>query len=242
MESRKVRKIAVVSLGGSEGKTSFVVQCLHPHMPDAKILCVDSANETAAEFGIENCEKHSGDEFNRTYHSLMSSQGDVIVDVGGSKECKEFMGGMLAIEGSDEITHVIIPSTPTSKGQSCALETIERLLFDGVDKNKIKVIFTGTKKNTATEFEQLINGMEQIGLMPNLNLTIAYSELFNDAIEHKEIICHVATDDTDYKDKAANRKSGDKTDYVAKLIRQKMARKTVWPNLQEVYMHLFREE
>lgn len=242
MEKRTVRKIAVVSLGGNEGKTSFVVQCLHPHMPDAKILCVDSANETAAEFGIKNCEKHSGDEFNKTYHALMSSTGDVIVDVGGSKECKEFMDGMLAIEGSDEITTVIIPSTPTSKGQSCALETIERLIFDGVDKHKIKVIFTGTKKNTAAEFSQLIDGMQEIGLVPDLNLTIAYSELFDEAIEHKEIICHVASEDVDYKEKAATRKNGDKTDYVAKLIRQKMARKTVWPNLQEVYMHLFKDE
>lgn len=236
------KKILVVCLEGSTGKTSVVVQCVHPHMPEAKILCVDSANETAVEFGIKNCEKHVGDDFNKTYHSLMSAPGDVIVDVGGSKECKEFMEGMLAIEGSDEITTVIIPSMPTSKSQSCALETIERLICDGVEKNKIKVIFNGTRKSTAEEFKQLIEGMEQIGLVPDLNLTIAYSTLFNEAIEHKEIIFNIATDDVDYKEKAATRKNGDKTDYVAKLIRQKMARKTVWPNLQDVYMHLFKGE
>lgn len=236
------KKIVILSLGGSEGKTMFVTQCLHPHLQQARILCVDSANDTAAEFGIKNCEKHSGDDFNKTYHSLMSTAGDVIVDVGGSKECKEFMAGMLAIEGSDEITTVIVPSTPGSKGQGCAIETIERLIDDGVDKSKIKVIFTGTKKDTAVEFAQLIEGMEENGLVPDLNLTIAHSELFNEMIEHKELISNIVADETDYKEEAASRKKGDSTDYVGKLIRQKMARKTVWPNLQSVYQHLFAEE
>jgi hypothetical protein len=235
------KKIVILSLGGSEGKTMTVVHCLHPHMPTAKILCVDSANETAAEFGIKNCEKHSGDEFNQTYHSLMSATGDVIVDVGGSKECKEFIAGMLAIEGSDEITTVIIPSTPTSKGQSCAIETFQRLIDDGVDKNKIKVIFTGTKKDTASEFAQLIAGMEESELVPDLNLTIFYSVLFNEMAEHKELISSIIEDETDYKEKTANRKKGDSTDYVGKLIRQKMARITVWPNLQTVFYSLFKE-
>lgn len=235
-------KAVLLSLGGSEGKTMFATQCLHPHLPGARILCVDSANDTAAEFGITNCEKHSGDEFNKTYHALMSTPGDVIVDVGGSKECKEFMDGMLAIEGSDEITIIIVPSTPTSKGQGCAIETIERLIADGVDKNKIKVVFTGTKKDTAVEFAQLITGMEENGLVPDLNLTIFYSALFNEMIEEKELISNIVADETDYKEKAASRKKGDATDYVGKLIRQKMARKTVWPNLQQVYQHLFLVE
>lgn len=242
MIQKTAMKVVLLSLGGSEGKTMIVTQMLHPHMPEARILCVDSANETAAEFGIKNCEKHSGDEFNSTYHSLMSAAGDVIVDVGGSKECKEFMAGMLAIDGSDAITTVIVPSTPSSKGQSCAIETIERLIDDGVDKSKIKVIFTGTKKNTAVEFAQLIAGMEENGLVPDLNLTIAHSELFNEMIENKELISTIISDETDYKEKMASRKKGDETDYVGKLIRQKMARKTVWPNLQAVYKKLFPED
>jgi len=85
MIQKSAMKVVLLSLGGSEGKTMIVTQMLHPHMPKARILCVDSANETASEFGIKNCEKHSGDEFNSTYHSLMSAAGDVIVDVGGSK-------------------------------------------------------------------------------------------------------------------------------------------------------------
>lgn len=236
-----MKKIVLMSLGGSVGKTMINTQCLYPHMPDATILCVDQANTTAADFGIKNCESHSGDEFNKTYRSLMATRGDVIVDVGGSKECKEFFDGMLTLDGSDVITTIIIPARPNSKDQGCAIQTIERLLIDGVDKNKIKVIFTDTKKNTAVEFEQLIKGMQDNGLEPNLNLTIFSSALFNEMIEEKELISHILADKTDYKEKAISRKSSDETDYIGKLMRQKMAVNSVWPNLQTVYQSLFPE-
>jgi len=165
----------------------------------------------------------------------------VIVDVGGSKECRVFMAGMLAFEGRDEVSTFIVPSTPASKDQGCAIETIERLIEDGVDKNKIKVVFTGTRKDTAEEFAQLIEGMEENGLVPDFNLTIVHSALFNEMIAEHELILDIVSDETDYKDMATKRKKGDNTDYVARLIRQKMARKTVWPNLQAVYQHLFPE-
>lgn len=233
-----MKKIVLMSLGGSVGKTMIATQCLYPHMPDAKILCVDQVNTTAKDFGIKNCETHSGDEFNRTYRALMASKSDVIVDVGGSKECKEFLDGMLAIDGSDAITTIIIPSRPNSKDQGCALETIDRLIADNVDKSKIKVIFTDTKKNVETEFEQLIDGMNDIGLTPDLGLTIFSSQLFGEMIEDKELISNILDDKTDYKEKIANRAKGDKTDYIGKLMRQKMAA-TVWPKLQAVYATLF---
>lgn len=236
-----MKKILLMSLGGSVGKTMIAAQCLYPNMPDARILCVDGTNQTAIDFGIKNCEAHSGDEFNKTYRALMLSKQDVIVDVGGSKECKEFLDGMLAIDGSDVITTILIPSTPDSKSQGCASETIERLIMDGVDKNKIKVVFTGTKKNTADEFEELISNMKSNGLAVDLNLTIFQSELFNEMISEKELISNILADKTDYHDKIANRAKGDNTDYVGKLVRQKMAKK-VWPKLQDVYMHLFPQE
>lgn len=236
-----MKKIVLMSLGGSVGKTMITTQCLYPHMPDVQILCVDQANDTAADFGIRNCAAHAGDEFNKTYRALMTIKGDVIVDVGGSKECKEFMNGMLAIDGSDEITTIIIPSRPNSKDQGCAVDTIERLLMDGVDKNKIKVIFTDVKKSVATEFEQLINGMQANGLTPDLDLMIQSSLLYGEMIEKKELISDILADQTDYKEKAAARSKNDKTDYVGKHMRQKMARNAAWPNLHAVFLKLFPE-
>lgn len=234
------KKIVLLSLGGSVGKTMIATQCLYPHLPEARFLCVDQTNDTAMDFGIKNCESHSGDDFNNTYRALMEASGDVIVDVGGTKECKEFMSGMLLIDGSDEITTLIVPSRPDSKDQACALETIETLLLDGVDKDKIKVVFTGTKKNAAIEFAQLIAGMRENGIEPDLGLNIGFSVLFNEMIREKELISDILADTTNYKEEIASCRKGDTTDYIGKLMRQKMA-KSVWPNLQTVYAKLFTE-
>lgn len=238
---KKDKKIVLAQLVASQGKTMFVTQCLHPHLPDARILCVDQVNTTAADFGIKNCEKHSGDEFNKTYRALLATKGDVIVDVGGAKECKEFLDGMLAIDGSDKITHFIVPSRPTSKDQGGAVDTIERLLLDGVDKNKIKVIFTDVRKDVREEFGLLIAGMEENGIIPDLDLMIQHSPLYGEMIETKELISDILADTTDYAAKAETRTKGDKTDYVGKHIRQRMAQRTGWPNMQAVFRRLFPE-
>lgn len=234
------KKIVLLSLGGSVGKTMLTTQLLYPNMLDARILCVDQTNDTARDFGIANCEAHSGDDFNKTYRSLMEANGDVIVDVGGTKECKEFMSGMLLIDGSDEVTTIIVPSRPDSKDQACAIETVETLILDGVDKDKIKVVFTGARKNAAIEFAQLIAGMRENGIEPDLDLTIGYSVLFNEMIREKELISSILADTIDYKVALATARKGDTTDYIGKLMRQKMAR-SVWPNLRAVYAKLFPE-
>ena len=236
---QKQKKIVLMSLGGSVGKTMITTQCLYPHMLDAHILCVDQTNTTAANFGIKNCTSLAGEEFNKAYRALMAADGDVIVDVGGAKECTEFLKGMLEVDGSDEITTIIIPAKPNAKDQGCALDTIQRLIIDGVDKSKISVIFTGTVKNTADEFGQLIAGMKEHGIAPNLDLTIFNSEVYNEMIEAEELITEILADKTDYKDKARNRLAGDTTDYTGKLLRQRMAQNVAWPNLQVVFKTLF---
>ncbi len=236
-----MKKIVLLSLGGSVGKTLITTQLLHSHLPHAKILCVDGVNQTAKDFGIKNCQLHAGDEFNKTYRALMSSQSDVIVDVGGSKECKEFLSGMMAIDGADEVTNFIIPSRPSSKDQGCAIETLAHLLDGDVDPDKISVIFTDVKKSVKDEFEQLINWMRAFDLNPDLNLMIQQSPIYGEMIENKELIIDVLADETNYKEMAANRKEGDHTDYIGKLMRQRMARNQAWPNLQNVYKHLFPE-
>ncbi len=233
------KKIVLMSLGGSVGKTMITTQCLYPHMPDAHILCVDQTNTTAADFGIKNCTSLAGDQFNKAYRALMAADGDVIVDVGGAKECTEFLKGMLEVDGSDEITTIIIPAKPNAKDQGCALDTIERLILDGVDKSKIKVIFTGTMKNTADEFPQLIAGMKKHGIEPDLDLTIFHSTVYNEMIEAEVLITDVLADKTDFKEKIATRAEGDTTDYTGKLLRYRMAKNVAWPNMQTVYGALF---
>lgn len=237
----KFHKLVMISTGGSTGKTTMVAQGASPLLPDVKILCVDEANVTAEDFGVPNCEKHSGDEFKRVYRALMETKGHVIVDVGGSKECKEFLAGMSAIGGSDKVTCFIIPSSPDPKDQGCALETIERLLMDGVDKSKIKVLFTKVRKSVTDEFQLLLSGMNDNGLEPDLDLMIQRSGLFDELMEHRLLISNIVADKTDYNDKAENRAEGDYTDYVGMHMRQQEAIRIVWPNLQAVFTKLLSE-
>lgn len=235
------RKIVLLSIGGSVGKTLVTVQCLHPHMPNAKILCVDQTNTTASDFGIPNCQSLSGEEFEEAFRQLIRAKGDVIIDVGGSKECDQFLTGMYEI-GSDAITHFLIPSKPDSKDQGCALETIDRLLYSGVESTKIFVLFTGTKRETAKEFAQLIDGMREREIDVDLNRTIFFNNLFDDLIRDRIRITDVVADATDYNKAASERMDDDTEDYVEKFIRKQKAQKTVWPNLQAVYQATFSAE
>ena len=118
--------------------------------------------------------------------------------------------------------------------------TIETLILDGVDKSKIRVVFTGTQKSVSSEFGQLIAGMRDNGIEPDLDLNIGHSVLFNEMIREKELIINILADATDYKAAEKVKKKGDSTDYIGKLMRQRMAR-SVWPNLQAVFARLFAE-
>lgn len=236
----KFKKAVLASLGGSVGKTLITVQVLHPHMPDAQILCVDQTNTTADKFGIKNCISLSGEEFDEAFRHLMKAAGDVIVDVGGAKECAQFLSGMLEI-GSDAITHFIIPSQPNSKDQGCALDTINSLLLSGVPASKIVIVFTGTKKDTAKEYKQLIDGMIEKNIEVNLDRTIFANSLFNTMIEQTKLITSILADPTDYNKAAEERIPGDTTDYVESFILKQKAERTVWPNLQQVYRAIFSE-
>ena len=236
----KFKKIVLVSLGGSVGKTLITVQALHPHMPEAQILCVDQTNTTAAHFGIKNCISLSGEEFDQAFRHLMKATGDVIVDVGGTKECDQFLAGMLEI-GSDAITHFIVPSKPDSKDQGCALDTIDKLLLSGVGEQKIIVVFTGTKKNTEKEFKQLIDGLREKNIEVNLDRTIFANTLFDDMIKDEVLITSILSDPTDYNKAAEERIAGDTTDYIENFIRKQKAERTVWPNLQTAYRAMFSE-
>lgn len=237
----KQKKIVLLSLGGSVGKTLATVQCFYPHMPEAKILCVDQTNETAADFDIPGCQSLSGEEFDEAFRQLIRAKGDVIIDVGGSKECDQFLTGMFEI-GSDAITHFVVPSKPDAKDQGCALETIDRLLLSGVPPSKVCVLFTGTKKDTKKEYEQLITGMQERGVEVNLNRTIFFNTLFDDLIRERIKITDVIADTTDYNKAAAERVEGDTEDYVEKFIRLRKAQRAVWPNLQSAYQAVFSGE
>lgn len=190
-------KVVICSLGGSVGKTTITTHMLAPRMPSAKLIAVDTTNTTAAHFGLD-AEAFSGDEFANLYKQIVRMD-DAIIDVGGSKEGKEFLAGMNWLDGQDEIDYFVIPSMPEDKDQKAAWKTIELLLDQGVAKEKIKVVFNGVKKNTADEFDYLLGALSANEIPFSLDATIFHHALFDSLSAQQRSIQSILADETNYK-------------------------------------------
>jgi hypothetical protein len=230
-------KVVICSLAGSVGKTTVTAHLLHPRMPVAKIYAVDTTNATAAHFGIE-VEAFSGDEFSKLYKQIVRND-DLIIDVGGSKEGKEFLTGMDWVDGQDEIDAFIIPSMPDDKDQKAAVKTIELLLAQNVDKNKIKTIFNAVKKNTVDEFDYLLGALTVNQIPYSLDATIFSNEMFNILSTYGRNLDSILKDSTDYKNIVRTSDDEDEITRASDLMIAQKAAPKVNENLNTVYQALF---
>jgi hypothetical protein len=225
------------SIGGSVGKTTITAHMLCPRLPESKVITVDTSNVTVKHFGIA-VDEYSGEEFTQLYKQLVRLD-KAIIDVGGSKECKEFLEGMDWMEGHDEVDAFVVPATSDDKSQKAAFKTIELLVAQGVSKDKIKVIFNGVVKNTVVEFDYLLGALSVHQIPFDLEATIFKHTLFDILSVHKRSLGSILTDKTNYKQLFA--KSDDDAQ-LAKLsdlmIAQKAAPK-VNENLDIVFNALF---
>lgn len=246
-------KVVICSLGGSVGKTTVTAHMLCPRMPKARMIAVDTANATVKHFGID-CEEYGGEDFTKLYKQLVRMD-DAIIDVGGSKEGKEFLTGMEGMEGHDEIDAFIVPSMSDDKDQKAAFKTIELLLAQGVSKNKIKVVFNGVEKDTEEEFDYLLGALLANDIPYSIEATIFKHDLFNVLSVQKRSLESILNDKTDYKalykklaqKLTAEEESGDETGdeiELSKLSDLMVAQKSVLKvnqNLNKVFESLFPE-
>lgn len=230
-------KVVICSLAGSVGKTTITTHLLHPRMPDAKIYTVDTTNATARDFGVD-AEAFSGDEFSKIYKQIVRND-DLIIDVGGSKEGKEFLAGMDWMDGQDEIDAFIIPSMPDDKDQKAAYKTIELLRAQNVDVSKIKVIFNGVKKNTLDEFDYLLGALTVTKIPYSLDATIFSNEIFNILSSHGRSLDSMLKDTTDYKKIVRTSDDEDEVSKASDLMVAQKAAPRVNENLELVYQSLF---
>lgn len=232
-------KLVIASLAGSVGKTTITAHMLCPRMPDARVLAVDTANNTVKHFGID-AEEYSGEDFAKLYKQLVRLD-DAIIDVGGSKEGKEFLAGMDWMEGHDEIDAFVIPAMPDDKDQKAAYKTIELLLAQGVGKDKIKVIFNGVEKNTIEEFDYLLGALSANEIPFSVDATIFRHDLFNSLAVQKRSLASILSDKTDYKTLYRQTPADDEetiTKLADLMVAQKAAPK-VNDNLDTAFAALF---
>lgn len=236
-------KIVICSLGGTVGKTTITAHLLCPRLPKARVSAVDTANMTVKDFGID-CDIYPGEQFSKLYKELIR-QPHAIIDVGGSKEGKEFLEGMDWLQGHDEIDAFIIPSVPDDKSQKASYKTIELLLAQGVEKEKIKVIFNRVAKNTEEEFDYLLGALTVTGIPYSLDASVFNHDVYRILSENQIGLAHLLKDKANYK--ALFREADPKTMDEQELSRlgelavaQKFAPQ-VNKNLDKVFSVLFPE-
>lgn len=233
--------VAIVSTAGSVGKTVLATHCLSPRMPGALLMGVDTANLTAAHFGVETT-IFAGDEFNRLFAAILDNQDqDMIVDVGGSKECIQFISGMRQAKGQTEISHFIVPVMSENKDQEAALKTIQLLQSQKVPNEKIKVVFMKFTRNVEDEFDHVLRGMEALGISIDLAASVEASPLFDILATHGVSLAKILEDKTDYKIKLLEYPKGsNERDRCIDMRIAQGAAVEVNDNLQRVFDTLFQ--
>lgn len=230
-------KVVICSLAGSVGKTTITAHLLHPRMPAAKLYSVDNTNATAKDYGLET-EVFSGEEFGKLYKQIVRNN-ELIIDVGGSKEGKEFLAGMDWMDGHDEIDAFIIPSMPDDKDQKAAFKTIQLLLAQGVEKSKIKVIFNAVKKNTADEFDYLLGALVANDIPFSMDATIFENGIYNILSAYGRSMDVVLKDTTDYKSIVRNSEDDDEVTRASDMLQAQKTAPKVNENLAVVFNALF---
>lgn len=229
-------KIVVASLGGSVGKTIASANVLYPRIPNAYVVAVDTANQTVKDFGID-AEVYSADQFKNVYTDLVR-RDSIIIDVGGSKEGKEFLEEMDWMQGHDEVDYFVIPSMSDDKDQKAAVKTIDLLMAQGVGKEKIKVIFNAVERNTEHEFDYLLGALAAKGIDFSLDASIFKNRAYNILSKQNRTVASMLADKTDYKARLKDANDADLEEVTDLLYAQKTAAK-LNENLDRVFNALF---
>lgn len=190
-------RIAIVNLGGNQGKTTLAVNLFAPRMPDAKILAVETINAAAGDLGID-VEKLRGEQFSRIYAELAAAD-DLILDVGASN-IEDFLLGLEKFEdGHDEVDLFVIPATPAKKERAEAVKTAVMLSDLGVEASRIAFVFNRTD-DVETDFGDVLNFVKKSGqAIANPECYIPESDLFTLMADKKINIVQALADETDWK-------------------------------------------
>lgn len=191
-------RVALVNLGGNQGKTTLAVNLFAPRMPEAKILAVETINAAGGDLGAA-VEQLKGEQFARIYAELASAD-DLILDVGASN-IEDFLVGLSRFEdGHDEIDLFVVPCTSDTKERTEAIKTAHMLSALGVPAEKIQFVFNRVVGAVETEFADVLNYAKKSGAaLANPACVVPESELFALLSDRKMNIVQALADTTDYK-------------------------------------------
>lgn len=232
-------KVAVVSNNGTCGKTVVAAHLLGPRL-GAPIISVETTNESAALFGVET-EKLAAAKFQHI-HAALSDADDVILDVGASN-IKEFLIGLVKYDEAHlEIDYYVIPVKNKTREKIEAIKMISILADLGVPPDRIRIVFNFVTDNVESEFEEVINYVQQYGqAVVNMDAAIYETELFSLLEGERLTVAALLADETDYK--ALLREHRDAPDEEKarwrELLGLKALGRSVNRNLDDVFRAVF---
>lgn len=188
--------IAVISVAGSAGKSTFTRHCLLPQVPNASRISVEDWNSGDGEADLEIAAK--------AFYSLAAqlntdTSQSFLLDIGASNS-KAVLQHFSDLELTrEEIDFWVIPVRAGSKEQIDTLRTMASLLKLGIDPSTIIVIAQAVT-DTATfesDFQVLKTSVEDLGIFfaPE---PVLFNEVYNILKNGNRTVFEIVGDKPDF--------------------------------------------
>ena len=198
-------KICVLNLSGNVGKTTLTAHLLGAFRPLAKIISVESVNNSdATDIASLNVEELKASQFRDIYREIMLAD-DLIVDIGASN-ITLFLDELMKYRSAiGEFDLIVVPTVPIEKQQKDTITTIELLHKLGFSGDKVRVVFNqhhgrDTIDNTYLHVlgYALSDGKKKACWMPAS--IVHANDIFELVTTTGKTVGELATDTTDWKE------------------------------------------
>ena len=235
-------KVAVINFSGNVGKSTVAANLLAPRMPGARVFSIESTNVDAMSDGIV-VERFAG----KQYHKLLSEmflENQAVVDVGASN-IGDFLKFMQQYEKSHEFfDFYVVPVVSERKQQADTVNTISALSEIGIPARKIRLVFNKVDLDDESSLREVFEPLFGVhGAYKTFTLKAGAVIYKNDAYEllkHSGMpIAALATDDTDFRQKARDADDADERGRYVSLAMTRMLAVSAQKNLDSVFQALF---
>lgn len=233
-------KIAVINFSGNVGKSTIAAHLLHPRIPGAQIISVESLNIDARDDGVD-IEQVRGSQFLEMINDVITRDA-VIVDVGASN-AEDFMRGMRSLEGShEEFDYFVVPTVYSKKQLGDTIHTVDALAALGIPSNKIRVLF-----NKVDADDDVLIGFAALFafarkdrcFVVNMKAVVYANEVFERLKGVGKSLADIRADETPWRKLVGSASSDAARDHAIAMLTLKRLSGSAGANLDTAYAELF---
>lgn len=145
-------KIIVMNTSGNVGKSTITKELLYTRLEkDCRIIEVESVNSSNIRDENLNIVQYLSDDIDDIYLEVVENE-NIIIDVGASNVESLFVEIQKIDSFLDEIDYFVIPSVPQIKEIEDTIKTVNFLISQEVEEDKIKILPNFVKKDNKREF------------------------------------------------------------------------------------------